>query len=331
MADKRLERAQKLIKAQRYSAARRILQDIDDPTAKEWLFFVDEIAPSSPKTPWLKRLTRGFLIVLVGGCIIPYLAIATLGRNLEPTRTPTLTPPPATHAAFQPVATRTPPPEPTPTVTSSPSATVEIVAVVATESPTSQPTATPRPTVTKTPAPEPTINPTPYRMMTAEARAAEIAGTQSAQLTPTVILTPVTNTTLYYITADARARRCPDTSCDIIGLFQAGARIRVDGVAIGGRVSGNANWYRTQWTTGEVVYVHVSLVSASAPPTTAPIQAFSSGSQPSQPNQSAGCPSTSFTCSQLTCDQAYACVAAGNRSLDRDRDGVPCESVCPGG
>ena len=167
--------------------------------------------------------------------------------------------------------------------------------------------------------------------MTAEAMASEIAGTQIAQQTPTVILTPITSTNLYYITTDARARRCPDTTCDIVGLFQAGARIRVDGVAIGSRVSGTANWYRTQWTTGEVVYVHVSLVSASAPPTTAPIQAFSSGSQSNQPNQNVACPGTSFTCSELTCDQAYACLAAGNRGLDRDHDGVPCESICPGG
>ncbi|RMG88416.1 MAG: hypothetical protein D6712_03690 [Chloroflexi bacterium] len=50
------------------------------------------------------------------------------------------------------------------------------------------------------------------------------------------------------------------------------------------------------------------------------------------PTQSgAVCPSLGATCSELTCEQAYACLAAGNRRLDRDRDGVPCESICPGG
>jgi len=328
MVDKRLARAQKLINARRYSAARRILQNIDDPTAKEWLYFVDEIAPSPPKPNWLKHLTRGCLVLLVGGCVIPYLVVVVVERNSDPTRTPTLTPP-ATRVAFQAVTPETPSPEPRATATSPPSATIEAVAIVATETPTSRPSLTPRPTTTKTPTP--TINPTPYMMMTAEAIASEIAGTQFARLTPTVILTPMTNAPIYYVTTDARARRCPDTSCDIVGLFQAGARIQVDGVAIGSSVSGNANWYRTQWTTGEVVYVHASLVSISAPATAAPIQSFSSGSPPSQSNQSVGCPGMSFTCSQLTCAQAYACLAAGNRGLDRDHDGVPCESVCPGG
>lgn len=40
------------------------------------------------------------------------------------------------------------------------------------------------------------------------------------------------------------------------------------------------------------------------------------------------CPSMSFTCEALTCDQAKACLAAGNFSLDNDNDGIPCENVC---
>jgi hypothetical protein len=50
-----------------------------------------------------------------------------------------------------------------------------------------------------------------------------------------------------------------------------------------------------------------------------------------QSAQGATCPNLSATCSQLTCDQAYACLRAGNSRLDRDHDGVPCENVCPGG
>jgi len=43
------------------------------------------------------------------------------------------------------------------------------------------------------------------------------------------------------------------------------------------------------------------------------------------------CPSLSFTCEQLaSCDQAKACLSAGNFSLDPDSDGVPCEDIrCP--
>jgi uncharacterized protein YraI len=43
------------------------------------------------------------------------------------------------------------------------------------------------------------------------------------------------------------------------------------------------------------------------------------------------CPGTGLTCEQLSsCQVAYACLAAGNFSLDPDADGVPCEiSRCP--
>jgi len=38
------------------------------------------------------------------------------------------------------------------------------------------------------------------------------------------------------------------------------------------------------------------------------------------------------SCSSMSsCSQAYACLRDGNRGLDRDGDGVPCESICPGG
>ena len=40
------------------------------------------------------------------------------------------------------------------------------------------------------------------------------------------------------------------------------------------------------------------------------------------------CPSFALTCTQLTCSQAAACLAAGNFSLDNDSDGVACEDIC---
>lgn len=45
------------------------------------------------------------------------------------------------------------------------------------------------------------------------------------------------------------------------------------------------------------------------------------------------CPSVLFTCSQLlTCQEAQACLAAGNANLDPDQDGLPCEeNLCFGG
>jgi uncharacterized protein YraI len=46
----------------------------------------------------------------------------------------------------------------------------------------------------------------------------------------------------------------------------------------------------------------------------------------------ATCPSTQFTCAQLQdCQEAIACLQAGNFSLDPDGDGTPCEDLLCGG
>ena len=38
------------------------------------------------------------------------------------------------------------------------------------------------------------------------------------------------------------------------------------------------------------------------------------------------------TCGQMAnCEQAKQALVCGNKRLDRDKDGVPCESICPGG
>lgn len=38
------------------------------------------------------------------------------------------------------------------------------------------------------------------------------------------------------------------------------------------------------------------------------------------------------TCGQMvSCEQAKLALKCGNTKLDRDKDGVPCESICPGG
>ena len=38
------------------------------------------------------------------------------------------------------------------------------------------------------------------------------------------------------------------------------------------------------------------------------------------------------TCGQMAnCEQAKQALRCGNKKLDRDKDGVPCESICPGG
>ena len=44
------------------------------------------------------------------------------------------------------------------------------------------------------------------------------------------------------------------------------------------------------------------------------------------------CKSLPSVCGQMAnCEQAKQALKCGNTRLDRDKDGVPCESICPGG
>ena len=53
---------------------------------------------------------------------------------------------------------------------------------------------------------------------------------------------------------------------------------------------------------------------------------FAKGSSGSQ------CKGLPSTCGQMVnCEQAKQALKCGNKRLDRDKDGVPCESICPGG
>lgn len=46
----------------------------------------------------------------------------------------------------------------------------------------------------------------------------------------------------------------------------------------------------------------------------------------------AQCKNLPSTCGQMAnCEQAKQALKCGNTKLDRDKDGVPCESICPGG
>lgn len=46
----------------------------------------------------------------------------------------------------------------------------------------------------------------------------------------------------------------------------------------------------------------------------------------------AQCKGLPRTCGQMvSCEQAKQALKCGNTKLDRDKDGVPCESICPGG
>jgi hypothetical protein len=120
---------------------------------------------------------------------------------------------------------------------------------------------------------------------------------------------------IYRITARfANARSCPRTSCRVIVSLPRGTEIVVIGTATGSRTTGSRVWLRFEHE-GADAYVHSALAEPSEP----------------APENDAVCPSTDALCSQLTCEEAYACLAAGMTRLDRDRDSIPCEDICPGG
>lgn len=156
------------------------------------------------------------------------------------------------------------------------------------------------------------------------------------QVTP-VLAQPV------YVTRLANLRDCASRDCNSVLQIEAGNALLVTGTMQGDAITpGNALWYQVDHF-GQILFIYSELVSATPPtaapatlappPVIAPTAAESFGlAQPpvSVPQGGGSCPSTSATCTQLTCEQAYACLAAGNGRLDRDNDGIPCESVCLG-
>lgn len=148
----------------------------------------------------------------------------------------------------------------------------------------------------------------------------------------------VTAQDTYYINVrSAKVRAEASTKAAVVVTLRRGDPVTVLGSVEGTRVSGSTTWYHIQSGSSEG-YIHSSLVTNHAPAapvstpvaTTAPIVS-SGGSESGGSSGGASCGGAT-TCSQMaSCDQAYACLAAGLSRLDRDHDGVPCETICPGG
>lgn len=162
-------------------------------------------------------------------------------------------------------------------------------------------------------------------------------------------VTAQTGETYYVKSRSARVRAEPTTSAAIVATLRSRTPIVVLEVVDGTRVSGSTTWYRLE-VNGEEGYVHSSLVTDTAP--AAPVTSSGGGGtsggsggqttpnpqstppplveQPVQPPAGVSC-NGATTCSQMaSCEQARACLAAGRSSLDRDHDGIPCESICGG-
>ena len=285
-----------------------------------------------------------FAVLLLAACAPQAAPVPTLmalpSLTPPPSDTPFPSETPLPSATFAP-----PPPSETPTVPPTPdlisleatrlSATNEVALLTlaamqtaAAASPTPVPTMTPSPTLTSTALP----TSTPDASGTAFAQAFLLTASAvpfQPQEGDLITVTPRT----VYAQGTVNLRACASARCDLVASVDSGTALTVNAMLNGQAVDvGNAIWYRTDWQ-GREAYVYSNLVTYAAPTSPAiisqPAQPVSPPSNP--PASSDGCPGRSLTCASLTCAQAYACLRAGNRSLDRDRDGVPCESICPGG
>lgn len=213
---------------------------------------------------------------------------ATATLTATPTFTPSATPTPT--LTFTPSATYTPTLTPTPTFTPS---------ITFTPSTTFTPSATRTATVTPTATRRVSATPTPSR---------------TASVTAGV---PVT------ASSTVNLRGGPGTNYPVVGTLSAGQTAQA--------VARNGDWLylaNGMWVAGWLVSTQGNV---SGLPTRAAPAAPAQPAQPAVPTTApgiSGCPSLSYTCDELTCEQAYACLAAGNRSLDRNNNGVPCESKC---
>lgn len=171
-----------------------------------------------------------------------------------------------------------------------------------------------------------------------------------------VTVNPNQATTTWYIAAPAHAnaRSCPRTTCNVVAGFARGAAVDVLQRVSGEAVNGNSSWQAVKHGS-QVVFVHAPLLSQTRPrPTAVPVARPTRQSQPqqqAQPQQqqqaqpaAVSAPPTAVPGPQFSCDCSKTCGAmasceearfqlnqCGCSRRDRDRDGVPCESICPGG
>ena len=181
------------------------------------------------------------------------------------------------------------------------------------------PTATITPTVTETPGPTEDSRPTLPTTWTPTT-----APTQAPIRTPQPLVR--------YATTNANARSCPQLDCQIVGTLSRGDTILVEDQETGDMVGGNSRWF-VFTLYGQTAYVHSSLVSATQPEDEYVPPLPASGGQQSPPPTSSGYTyNCSKTCGAMaSCEEAYFQLQCGCSQRDGDSDGVPCESICPGG
>jgi hypothetical protein len=156
----------------------------------------------------------------------------------------------------------------------------------------------------------------------------------------------------YTVRANANARACPRTTCDIVARLAAGTAVSVLGTTTGDSVNGNSTWMHIR-VQGQEAYVHSSLLTEGTPRPSSSSSGRSITPQPTVPGQQStvppaqppvvqptsappasswNCGGDNYNCGDFsTCSQAkdYFNSCPGDPSkLDGDNDGIPCNSLC---
>lgn len=156
---------------------------------------------------------------------------------------------------------------------------------------------------------------------------------------------------IYYVTSNnINVRENPNTNSAIIGNLEFREDVRVRDTVEGGFVSGNNEWYEIR-LSGDTGYVHSSLLNKNRPPAPvtavpaqptnppniAPIQQQPTN-PPAPPQNNQSRPESQWDCNlYYTCGSFSSCgqvnsflnSCPGDRGrMDRDGDGVACESLC---
>jgi hypothetical protein len=158
-------------------------------------------------------------------------------------------------------------------------------------------------------------------------------------------------TETWYVTSLQRAnvRSCPATNCEVAATVGYGDEIEV--------ISTEGDWHEILLAGGAIGYIATFLTSEDEPTVSQPQPTQSSGQQtspsaqptqatqptqvvqPTQPPPPTQPPAAPYVCdcnktcgAMASCEEAYYQLnQCGCSQRDSDGDGVPCESLCPGG
>lgn len=200
--------------------------------------------------------------------------------------------------------------------------------------------------ITYTPAPTATASLVPTTPAPSNTSRSSQTPRPSSTPAPTNTSEPETSTWYVESAVNVNVRACPGTDCEIVGSVAPSEQLTVLGT--------ENDWHLILLPDGSEAYIAAWLTTQTRPAALAPVQppalpggqAATATQGPAQPAAPPTAPPTeppatadpaftcdcSKTCSAMTCEEAYFQLnQCGCSARDADGDGVPCESICPGG